>query len=729
MITKKSWGLLLSLLLVFTTSGAFSAVPATVNFQGKLTDAAGQHLDGSYTMEFGLCDHPDVGFGSCPWSETQSVTVVNGIYDVELGSSTLFPAGVFDALPLYIEVGIRTVPSDPTSLELMEPRLPLTSTPFAKHAAYADEANETDPTVPASVKDGTSWNEVSSKPAGFADNIDNVGLTTETDPTVTASVKDGVSWSEVASKPAGFADNIDDVGVTTETDPTVIASVKDGVSWSEVTSKPAGFADNVDNVGLTSETDPQVGGNTTNYVPKWNGSSLVTGSIFDNGNIGIGTTTPGQKLTLGSGDAENFNYLEINSGTWGGVLFHGGGRGGSLMYRHDTNALYLGTSPGDGTGPYDRLHITNTGMVGIGTTSPSKRLEVAGGVALGTGGQNAIWLGNIEGLTNADVRVARQGYAYTFAVGNTSDNYFAVKNTGDSFFNYNLGIGTTSPSKDLHIVGSMMVEEAGGADVFDISSSVVRLGGTTGGNDVDLRIMDTSIDDEVFNFNSSLATLYLGSGNSTTTGDSAELFLINSDGRTGAWLYSYGSLYLGYGSSSSTGGDGDIYIRNNTGSNTIILDGDTGRVTAERFQLTGGADISEHFDISATRDRMEPLPGFLVSIDAENPGDLLVSRTAYDRTVAGIVSGANGINPGFTLVQEGTETEGQFPVALSGRVYAWADASQHSIVPGDLLTTSEIPGHAMKVTDHTLANGSVIGKAMSSLDEGKGLVLVLVSLQ
>jgi hypothetical protein len=68
-------------------------------------------------------------------------------------------------------------------------------------------------------------------------------------------------------------------------------------------------------------------------------------------------------------------------------------------------------------------------------------------------------------------------------------------------------------------------------------------------------------------------------------------------------------------------------------------------------------------------------------------------------------------------------------VALSGRVYVRADASTDAIRPGDLLTTSSLRGHAMKATDHARAQGAVIGKAMSSLDRGTGLVLVLVALQ
>ena len=49
--------------------------------------------------------------------------------------------------------------------------------------------------------------------------------------------------------------------------------------------------------------------------------------------------------------------------------------------------------------------------------------------------------------------------------------------------------------------------------------------------------------------------------------------------------------------------------------------------------------------------------------------------------------------------------------------------------PGDLLTTAATAGHAMKVTDDLAARGAILGKAMTALHEGRGLVLVLVSLQ
>ena len=140
--------------------------------------------------------------------------------------------------------------------------------------------------------------------------------------------------------------------------------------------------------------------------------------------------------------------------------------------------------------------------------------------------------------------------------------------------------------------------------------------------------------------------------------------------------------------------------------------------------ITGGADIAEPFPMK--EDALEK--GSVVVIDAEHPGRLKRSVSAYDTRVAGIVSGANGINAGISLRQEGVMDGGQ-NVALSGRVYVRADASGGAIQPGDMLTTSDVPGHAMKVGDHGRAQGAVIGKAMSALPAGRGLVLVLVTLQ
>lgn len=58
-----------------------------------------------------------------------------------------------------------------------------------------------------------------------------------------------------------------------------------------------------------------------------------------------------------------------------------------------------------------------------------------------------------------------------------------------------------------------------------------------------------------------------------------------------------------------------------------------------------------------------------------------------------------------------------------------ADTSNGEIEPGNMLTSSDVLGHAMKATDWERSHGAVIGKAMSALHDGEGAVLVLVSLQ
>ncbi len=142
------------------------------------------------------------------------------------------------------------------------------------------------------------------------------------------------------------------------------------------------------------------------------------------------------------------------------------------------------------------------------------------------------------------------------------------------------------------------------------------------------------------------------------------------------------------------------------------------------LQITGGADLAEPFAIT---DR--PEPGLVVAIDPDHIGQLRIADKAYDRTVAGVISGAGGLQPGLTMQQPEVVQGETHPVALTGRVYVWADASFGAIQPGDLLTTSATPGHAMKAGDYAQAQGAILGKAMSRLAEGKGLVLVLVSLQ
>jgi len=122
-------------------------------------------------------------------------------------------------------------------------------------------------------------------------------------------------------------------------------------------------------------------------------------------------------------------------------------------------------------------------------------------------------------------------------------------------------------------------------------------------------------------------------------------------------------------------------------------------------------------------------PGTVVAIDPAHPGKLCIARGAYNRCVAGVISGANGVDTGM-LLADLPGAENSLPVALTGRVWVRCDAADQAIEPGDLLTTAERAGHAMAVADHGRAQGAVLGKAMTPLAKGTaGLVLVLVTLQ
>ena len=157
---------------------------------------------------------------------------------------------------------------------------------------------------------------------------------------------------------------------------------------------------------------------------------------------------------------------------------------------------------------------------------------------------------------------------------------------------------------------------------------------------------------------------------------------------------------------------GDVWVSNNLSTATLTI--------------RGGADLAEPFNINSGNGQVSQ--GAVVVIDDRNPGHLKLSDQPYDTRVAGVVSGANGVNPGIQMHQQGL-IEGGRNVALSGRVYVQADASVGAIRPGDMLTTSSAPGYAMKVSDHARAAGAILGKAMTGLSEGKGMVLVLVTLQ
>jgi hypothetical protein len=183
------------------------------------------------------------------------------------------------------------------------------------------------------------------------------------------------------------------------------------------------------------------------------------------------------------------------------------------------------------------------------------------------------------------------------------------------------------------------------------------------------------------------------------------LFLLSSPQNSVSSIITNTNTFYFY----STARNGDANIQAGQGSFSVVE--------------VRGADIVEKFKSKETIEA-----GTLVTIDEMDVNNYKTTEKAYQKGIVGIVSGANGVKHGMLLEQDDV-LAGNTKVAIAGRVYVKATAQNGAIKAGDLLTSSDKAGFAMKATSRKKAFGSVVGKALTSLASGEGYVLVLVGLQ
>lgn len=118
-----------------------------------------------------------------------------------------------------------------------------------------------------------------------------------------------------------------------------------------------------------TETDPQVSAATANYIPKWNGTTLIDGQVFDDGtNVGLGTAAPSDKLhVVGNLRVEN----------------------GKIPLVNNSNSVYIGNNSGTG----DNLAAV-LGNTAIGTNSMVANTSGFSNTAVG---YEAMRLNNVSG--------------------------------------------------------------------------------------------------------------------------------------------------------------------------------------------------------------------------------------------------------------------------------------------------------------------------------------------
>ena len=258
----------------------------------------------------------------------------------------------------------------------------------------------------------------------------------------------------------------------------------------------AGYSDAVSGATFKSITDHPTGGSYA-FAAYFNGAPgtgtnsffvAADGTGYFKGYVGIGTTAPQYPLDISGSNIRSFSTA---GGAEPGFIADypsSNGYGGFFIHVNNTRRWRIG-SVGDtnvqpalnfwqeGTG--SRMIITNTGNVGIGTTSPGYKLDVNGPIGISgfrfvdqsthyfrifePAGNIALYLGNATDPANY-----YDNTSHTFRNRGGSSNYVTINSSG------NVGIGTTSPASRLHVVGSeayIRVTDSDDSGVFFIGNA------------------------------------------------------------------------------------------------------------------------------------------------------------------------------------------------------------------------------------------------------------------
>ncbi|MBI2440209.1 MAG: tail fiber domain-containing protein, partial [Lentisphaerae bacterium] len=265
------------------------------------------------------------------------------------------------------------------------------------------------------------------------------------------------------------------------------------------------------------ERDPQVHDvMTNNYVPRWNATNLVGGTIYDNGNIGIGITAPGARLDVDGqvwirgGDPDDGEVLVSDANglaSWRAAVSVETDPQVHDVMTNNYVPRWNATNLVGGT-------IYDNGNIGIGVTAPGARLDVDGQIRIRGGGpgDREVLMSDANGLASWEniALLERDPQVDDTLASNAVPRWNGTNLMSGSIYNLtngNVGIGTTNPLYKLDVNGNAALTEglslrqsgydgsANNNKTADITHNgarlKIRMGGANGRVPIDFSMQDT----------------------------------------------------------------------------------------------------------------------------------------------------------------------------------------------------------------------------------------------